>query len=509
MKEPNWMVRFLSFLLKVVVVLGLMAVIATVSFEGVTYYLTGSFYDLRKVAEKKTEGTNLGNKDTQEPEIDDKNMRNTLFFVEAEDGGRQYIALNMLNTKNDLLDILLIPSNAQVTVGREVLKEIQKEMPEVKNTVTVDSLVRCFGDKKHEMIAEVMENVLGIPMSGYDVMAEEDFVKFLNMADHVEYSLERSISYRDAKGVLQEIDPEETDEEDTDYGEEDDEDGTEENGNAGSLTAREGMALMTHLDGTEREESARLERTSAYMQAFLTNLFQENKASAIYKKYTNLAQFSKDRNLSDEERIIKQLDPENITIRILQGAESNGIFAVDSQKARLQVATLAKQAEEAGGSGSAGVEKETTAKDSGEKDSDDEKDSASDSREYSIELYNAAYVAGLAGEWEEYLEEEGYTISFLDNYQDEGPLSTTRIIVSEEGMGEDLLKYFPDAIIEVDDIDTGGDIQVYIGTDSTDVGGKDTDHVSGGESEEETEEEETSEEEGLSDGSYRFDKDSE
>ncbi len=99
MKEPNWMVRFFSFLLRVLVVLGLMVVIATVSFEGVTYYLTGSFYDLRKVAEKKTEITNLGNKDTQEPEIDDKNMRNTLFFVEAEDGGKSYIALNMLNTK--------------------------------------------------------------------------------------------------------------------------------------------------------------------------------------------------------------------------------------------------------------------------------------------------------------------------------------------------------------------------------------------------------------------------
>lgn len=487
MKEPNWMVRFFSFLLRVLVVLGLMVVIATVSFEGVTYYLTGSFYDLRKVAEKKTEITNLGNKDTQEPEIDDKNMRNTLFFVEAEDGGKPYIALNMLNTKNDLLDILLIPSNAQMTVGRDVLKDIQKEMPEAKNTVTMDSLVRCFGEEKYAMITEVLENVLGISMSGYDVMTEEDFVKFLNMADHVEYALEESISYRDADGVLQTLDP----------------DGTE-----GSLTAREAMALMTYLDGTEREESARLERTSAYMQAFFTSLFKENKSSVIYKKYTNLAQFSEDRNLSDEERIIKQLDPENITIRILQGAESNGVFSIDSQKARLQVATLAKQAEEAGGSGQ--TKQTTTSKDSRQEDSDEEnKDSAGDSKEYSIELYNAAYVAGLAGDWEEYLEEEGYTISFLDNYQDEGPLSTTRIIVSEEGMGEDLLKYFPDAIIEVDDIDTGGDIQVYIGTDSTDVGGDDTDHVSGGKSEEETTEEEDAEEEGISDGSYRFDKDSE
>ena len=63
-----------------------------------------------------------------------------------------------------------------------------------------------------------------------------------------------------------------------------------------------------------------------------------------------------------------------------------------------------------------------------------------------------------------------YPISLIDSYQDEGPISTTRIVVKEKGMGKDLLKYFPDAKIETGDIDTGGDIRVYIGTDSTDVG---------------------------------------
>ena len=37
-------------------------------------------------------------------------------------------------------------------------------------------------------------------------------------------------------------------------------------------------------------------------------------------------------------------------------------------------------------------------------------------------------------------------------------------------MGEDLLNYFPDAEINVvDSISTGGDIQIYVGTDSTKV----------------------------------------
>ena len=285
------------------------------------------------------------------------------------------------------------------------------------------------------------------------------------------------------------------------------------------------MALLTYLDGTETQESSRLERTNVYLQSFFSTLFEENSGSAIYRKYTSLVQSSVDRDRSNEEQIFEQLDPDDITIRILQGSESDGVFTVDSQIVQLQISTLAQQAENT-----------TTSSDSkSEKDSSSESDtrtstaSGQDSKDYSIELYNAAYVAGLAAQWEAYLEEEGYTISLVDSYQDEGPLSTTRIVVTEEGMGEDLLTYFPDATIEVDDIDTGGDIQIYIGTDSTDVGGADGSSYSSTEDgddgedvtdedesdsyddEEDTDsgdEEDTSKEDSGYGGSYNFDTDS-
>ena len=65
---------------------------------------------------------------------------------------------------------------------------------------------------------------------------------------------------------------------------------------------------------------------------------------------------------------------------------------------------------------------------------------------------------------------QGYSISLVDSYQEEGPLSQTRINVTQDGMGQDLLTYFPDAEINVvDSISTGGDIQIYIGTDSSNV----------------------------------------
>lgn len=474
MEKPSLLARFFSFLLKVLVVLVLMVLIAAGSFEGVTYYLTGSFYDLRKMAKESADTITKMEEKTEETKIDDDKMRNTLLFVEDENTGRQYVTLNMMNKENYAMDIVLIPENAQVTVGKEVLKEIQRVLPDAKKTLMFAEIFRSFGEDKYEMAEKVIENIMGITISGYDVMTTENLKKFLDMVDSVSYTFSGDWSYRDAKGVLQHV------EADTD-----------------ALDSTQGMALLTYTDGTQRQESARLERVSTYLQSFLTALLEENSASTVCKKYKNLVQSGGDRDTSQEETLIKNLAKEPATIRILQGAETGGVFVVDGQKAKLQIAMLIKQTE---GNGASGTTKKASSQTSSAK---------GDSREEAIELYNSAYVAGLAAKWEAYLEEEDYNISLVDSYQEEGPLSVTRIVVTEDGMGEDLLQYFPDATIEVGRIDTGGDIQVYIGTDSIEVGGaaKETET----EDEEEGKEEEDSseeKEEKPSGGSYRYDLDS-
>jgi hypothetical protein len=176
---------------------------------------------------------------------------------------------------------------------------------------------------------------------------------------------------------------------------------------------------------------------------------------------------SANRDFTDEKELWSSIKADAVTLRILQGAENKGVFSIDSQKAKLQIATLSKQSAEYDSS----AERDSVESD-GSFDDDDE-DVAS-SKDYYIELYNAAFIEGLASDWERFLEDEGYNISMIDSYQDEGLISTTRIVVSQEGMGQDLLKYFPGARIETDEIETGGDIQVYLGTDSSNVGVSDS-----------------------------------
>lgn len=484
MKKPGLIKRFFSFLLKVIVVIGIMAVIAVGSFEGVTYYLTGSLYDLREAFQQTEQMVSKESKQQEaETKIDDKNMKNTLFFVESSDGMEHYITLHMMNEKSGAVDLLLVPLHAQVTVGKSMQKTLKEKMPEISGNVSLDDVYRVYGEDSYEMISRIVEHIMGIQIAGYDVVSQKAFENILDLAPQVSYSLDHPMSYRTAKGILQ-------------YMEEGEQ----------NLDGKAAMVLMTHEDGTDKQESNRLESANTYLESWIAGALKSGKGSKIVASVEKNATSSSGRSFEEEKKIWKSLSGDAVTIRILQGAEKDGVFVIDSQKARLQLATLVKQSNSYN---NADKDKDTVYS-----DSEDDTSMAASSKDYSIELYNAAYISGLAGRWESYLEEEGYQISLIDNYQDEGPISQTRIIVSREGIGQDLLAYFPNAEISVGDIDTGGDIQVYIGTDSTSVSGTTQDSDTAGESE--TTEEETGDsgdsEAAGNDGesnSYSFDTDSE
>ncbi len=491
MKKPSMIKRFFSFLLRTLVVIALMIVIAAGSFEGVTYYLTGSLYDLRDIRSGNT-STPAGKKSSSQEEtaVNDKNTKYSLFYVESEDELSRYASLIMTNTSTKSVDILLIPLHVQVTVGGELLSDIQKHIPNAASTLELDNIARAYGDDKYRIITEIFGQIFSVNVSEYDVMSQKQFKDLLNITNPVNYHFTDMMSYRDSKQELKYI----------------------PSGDQ-MLDGKTAVILMTHMDGTDKQESARLERTNTYLETWIDKVLSEGKGGDLIDQIEKNAAASEKRDRSEEKKIWAGLDPEAVTLRILQGSESGGLFAIDSQKARLQIATLIKQSADYNSSD----DTDSVTSIGG----DDE--AVGSSKDYYIELYNAAFRQGLASEWERYLEEEGYNISLIDSYQDEGPLSTTRIVVSQEGIGQDLLKYFPGADIQTGEIATGGDIRVYIGTDNASVeGGSQGDSTSynSGEADtasEETEatEESTSESENDTQGSdsgngyYNFDTDTE
>lgn len=443
MKKPSLIKRFFSFLLRLCVVLILMAAIAVGSFEGVTYYLTGSFTSVKKAVKEETNQNETGEDTTDTTTTENKNMENTLIFVHDDNTNKDYTALHMYDKETQALDILLMPCNAQVSVSNTLLKELKETMPDVSTTVGMADVARAYGDKKYEMYEKIIEDISGISISGYNVMSRQNFEKLLNAAGKVNYQFANAISYRDEENTLQTI----------------------EAGDV-SLDSKEAYALLTYMDGTDDEESKRLERANTYLTSYVGALLANGNMRSVAKKYDSLVTAENKKDVTSTEDILKNLTEDALTIRIMQGSETKGVFTLDSQKVKLQIVALTKQAEAYKAKSGSSSKSSASSTSSGGSATD----STESSKKYSIEIYNAAYVSGLAKEWETYLEGEGYSISLVDSYQEEGPISQTRINVTQEGMGEDLLNYFPDADISVvDSISTGGDIQIFIGTDSTSV----------------------------------------
>lgn len=83
---------------------------------------------------------------------------------------------------------------------------------------------------------------------------------------------------------------------------------------------------------------------------------------------------------------------------------------------------------------------------------------------HSIEVLNSTDTAGVAAGWQEKLNNAGFNVTQIGNYETE-TLTGTRIIVTQDGMGQDLAGYFRNATVEVGTISSGVEIQIIVGTD--------------------------------------------
>jgi hypothetical protein len=95
-------------------------------------------------------------------------------------------------------------------------------------------------------------------------------------------------------------------------------------------------------------------------------------------------------------------------------------------------------------------------------------DKKTDSKEYKIQILNASQINGLAAKYKTLLENEGYQVAEIGNYTGSSLVqSQSRIVVSKEGIGEDLLDFLDEGEIEIaNDLPEGIDIRIILGSDA-------------------------------------------
>ncbi len=88
-------------------------------------------------------------------------------------------------------------------------------------------------------------------------------------------------------------------------------------------------------------------------------------------------------------------------------------------------------------------------------------ENAATSKGLNIEVANGGSVDGLASKNKEMLENDGFTVIRVLNYTGEKQ-PETRIVVREDGVGEDLLEYYPKGEIEVNEDLLGNDVDILV-----------------------------------------------
>lgn len=156
---------------------------------------------------------------------------------------------------------------------------------------------------------------------------------------------------------------------------------------------------------------------------------------------TNLAEVNKLKYVAD----YLQVEPDYIYYHSLYGEEKNGCFFADQEVAVPMLKEL---------------ERNTVKYQEPQPDEAGEVGRVSEGLK--IRILNGSGISGLASAYKDILTLDLYNVTGIANYvQDD--LEITRIVVKQEGMGLDLLKYFNEAVLETGQTREGTDIEIILG----------------------------------------------
>lgn len=424
-----------------------------------------------------------------------KNMGFTMVYLDDPDTEKvEYCLLRFFNESTGEMSIFQIPTDAQVTLSDEVYQEVSDQAgQEVAKTLLLSDLGTYFYDRetKYQMIMLVIEDMLGgVKINSYEAMDYNTFVQVADLADPVMLELSQIVIFTDLQGEKHRLAP------NTEY----------------EIDGNMALGIMTYDDGFGSGDSGRMERTASYLKAFITSLtknYTEEQMKEFLTSYYDMVISTG--GTDDEDAYAKaclSIEKDTLSFYTMKGTQQEECYILDQEKIQDEIKealgiieyalltdgdvdvavkeaiaedsdsadtqtddnsvsnTTANKAETTTKEEDTTVEAQGTTAEAGtttEATTEEEPDTVISSMDKTISIYNGAYINGLAGKWNRRLQAAGYDIEKVDNYE-EATLDNGKIIVKEEGWGEDLQKeYFPNATIEVGTPEAGMDIQIILG----------------------------------------------
>lgn len=435
---------FIKGFLQAILVIICMALCCVGGFFGTRYYYT-----------KKASNENSKQVENMIGEAQIDVCSKNLIYVWNEEKSRiSACVLEVFDTEKNSMDYITIPTSGQITISPTMYKKISQVNQEIPQVFTLSKLCSFF-DKGDDTAfgygVLILEDFFDIDVSYYSVVNKEDF----------EAAFEAKEEEVDKNGNLEGASYSNKTDTIKDDDNDDNSSGTDPYAHDDRFATSDNYADATTASDTTTEYGATTEEPSSATTSVKVQQLKESFLSdaAQYQDADSLKEFvSKQCN-----NIKSNLDIKNKLSYVEQYLELNSSAIVyHCVPGRYDDKTYVFDIEDATAMfRKCGVDS-TNKEDEGDEASDDDDAEGVKSELFNIVILNASRTQGVAAKWSEEMSLEGYNVKQIDNY--DTLLTDSLIIVREEGQGEEFLKYFKNASIQVGTVPSGADAELIIGT---------------------------------------------
>lgn len=357
---------------------------------------------------------------------EEKKINIAIFGVDVEGIRTDVILVGNYNTVSKKINLISVPRDTRIVLDNELHKQLQSfNSHYVPEAIKINELYAYAGKKRNQYSTNALEELLDIKIDNFVKVDLKGFKKIVDIIGGVEMDVPYSMKYKDpaqnlyinvnkGKQVL--------------------------NGNLAEQIVR----YRKDNYGNEIGDIGRIQMQQAFLKALLKQMLKFENILKLNQLISAAFEYVEtDLSLSDilsYAKYINDINLDNLKSYILPGTSryisSKSFFILDKPKTKLLVDEVIYNKQP--------IEKVSLNK--------------------KIEILNGSKVAGIASRTAETLREAGYNIVKIGSYSDKR-IGTTRIIVNDNKVGNDLSQYFNEAEISYQPIELpdGIDIQIIIG----------------------------------------------
>ncbi|MBO5484549.1 MAG: LytR C-terminal domain-containing protein [Lachnospiraceae bacterium] len=408
--KKNAVMFFMKSLLKSVLVIVSVLAVGVISYK-VSYEILSRQMEEGKVNVSKQEIEEI--LDEAKPDEISKN----LIYVVDDKKNVTHMMIEICNTNTNNMDYITIPVKTDYTIPAKMYQKlcvVDEEIPQIVRLAKLRNYFSDLEDDKAYGYGElIMEKMLGTDISYYTVLSEELYESHYK-------EIKATTSYDKVAG--------------SGTGDTEENDSSSDKGYDTSVTMELSVVSDTYLNQLNAMAGDR-EKIVDHIKA------QYAEEADVF---SNLTVYSKIGYVESYEKI----NAAYYHYWGIPGSFSGNVFVIDRDSASAFIQKL--------------EENDTTYTEEQKFGKTSSKKTIS-SKGKNILVLNGSKITGLASSTQETLVNAGYTVPKVGDYTEE-ILTQTRIIVTKDGMGQDLAAYFKNPEIVVGTVEDGYEITIILGT---------------------------------------------